>query len=279
MTLERLERQTQTTDTTGFHYLSAVGSLLHIAQLTRPDIAYAVGVCSRHSSAFGPSHVRAVQRVIKYLYHTRHHGIIYRHHSHASDPSGHVRDVVLYEAGRRPDSHTPPPRPTQEEQYEPSRIYADADFAGDSSKRSTSGNIIFLSGGPITWSSRLQKLYALSTAEAEIYSLTEALKDAAFLKLHLHALGVREDKPIPVHEDNSACRIMSANELKTYSRARHYVTRLGFAQDMVGSKTVDLLECPTSEMIADALTKPLTYDEFRKYRDVMVQDVHTGLPS
>ena len=64
-----------------------------------------------------------------------------------------------------------------------------------------------------------------------------------------------------------------------YSRARHYVTRLGFAQDMVGSKTVDLLECPTSEMIADALTKPLTYDEFRKYRDVMVQDVHTGLPS
>ena len=279
MTLERLERQTQTTDTTGFHYLSAVGSLLHIAQLTRPDIAYAVGVCSRHSSAFGPSHVRAVQRVIKYLYHTRHHGIIYRHHSHASDPSGHVRDVVLYEAGRRPDSHTPPPRPTQEEQYEPSRIYANADFAGDSSKRSTSGNIIFLSGGPITWSSRLQKLYALSTAEAEIYSLTEALKDAAFLKLHLHAPGVREDKPIPVHEDNSACRIMSANELKTYSRARHYVTRLGFAQDMVGSKTVDLLECPTSEMIADALTKPLTYDEFRKYRDVMVQDVHTGLPS
>ena len=105
----------------------------------------------------------------------------------------------------------------QEEQYEPSRIYADADFAGDSSKRSTSGNIIFLSGGPITWSSRLQKLYALSTAEAEIYSLTEALKDAAFLKLHLHALGVLEDKPIPVHEDNSACRIMSANELKTYS--------------------------------------------------------------
>ena len=42
---------------------------------------------------------------------------------------------------------------------------------------------------------------------------------------------------------------------------------------MVGNKTVDLLECPTSEMIADALTKPLTYDEFRKYRDVMVHDV------
>ena len=42
----------------------------------------------------------------------------------------------------------------------------------------------------------------------------------------------------------------------------------------VGSKTVDLLECPTSEMIADALTKPLTYDEFRKYRDVMVYIHH-----
>jgi transposase InsO family protein len=269
MTLERLDRQSQTTDTTGFQYLSAVGSLLHIAQLTRPDIAYAVGVCSRHSSAYGPSHVRAVQRVIKYLYHTRHHGIVYRHHSNSFDPTGHVRDAALYEAGRRPND----PPPSNQEESDPSSIYADADFAGDSTKRSTSGNIIFLSGGPITWSSRLQKLYALSTAEAEIYSLTEALKDAAFLKLHLHSLGVREDKPIPVYEDNSACRIMSANELKTYSRARHYVTRLGFAQDMVGNKTVDLLECPTSEMIADALTKPLTYDEFRKYRDVMVHDV------
>ena len=52
MTQERLPKQERITDESGFPYLSAVGSLLHIAGLTRADIAYAVGVVARYSNAY-----------------------------------------------------------------------------------------------------------------------------------------------------------------------------------------------------------------------------------
>ena len=72
MTQQKLHRQEHITDDTGFPYLSAVGSLLHIAGLTRPDIAYSVGVVARYSNAYGTEHVKAVKRIIAYLYHSRH---------------------------------------------------------------------------------------------------------------------------------------------------------------------------------------------------------------
>ena len=71
---------------------------------------------------------------------------------------------------------------------------------------------------------------------------------------------------------------MSATVLKTYSRARHYTTRVGFCQDSVGNGVVELIACPTAEMIADALTKSLTFDTFIKFRDVMVRDVRSAKP-
>ena len=269
MTQEPLAQQSTITDSTGFEYLSAVGSLLHIAGLTRPDIAYAVGVCARHSHAYGPTHIKAVKRIITYLYHTRTHGLVYLHADKFHDPAVKVNQAVMYE------SVMPP---LKEEAYkrsrtEPMRIYADADFAGDVSRRSTSGNVTFLYGGPIQWSSRLQKLYALSTTEAEIYSAVEAYKDAAHLKLQLHELGVRENKPLPVHEDNAACRIMTETQLKFFSKARHYTTRLGALGDAVANGTMKWVATDTKEMIADAFTKPLTTSIFEKFRNTLVHDV------
>ena len=63
---------------TEFHYLSAIGSLLYLSACTRPDIAAATGVLSRHSLAPGKAHVSAVKRLIQYVYNTRSYGLEYR---------------------------------------------------------------------------------------------------------------------------------------------------------------------------------------------------------
>jgi Reverse transcriptase (RNA-dependent DNA polymerase) len=52
-------------------YLSAIGSLIFIAQVTRPDIAFAAGYLGRFSSNFGMDHWRAVKHVFRYLKGTR----------------------------------------------------------------------------------------------------------------------------------------------------------------------------------------------------------------
>jgi ribonuclease BN (tRNA processing enzyme) len=117
------------------------------------------------------------------------------------------------------------------------------------------------------------KLQALSTTESEIYACTEAIKDAAYMKTHLASLKVRDNVPIPVHEDNSACITMGMSYLKSYSKARHYVTRLNFLQERVHDETVELIPTPTKEQVADVMTKSLAFDDFQRFRDVLVHDV------
>ena len=52
-------------------YLSILGSCLHITQVSRPDIAFAVGLLSRHAATPGEVHLRAALDLVKYLYSTR----------------------------------------------------------------------------------------------------------------------------------------------------------------------------------------------------------------
>ena len=60
--------------------------------------------------------------------------------------------------------------------------FSDAHYAEDADERkSTSGYIFYLGGGPIHWRSQLQKIPAQSATEAEYVALVEASKEAVFL--------------------------------------------------------------------------------------------------
>ena len=48
-------------------YMEAVGCLLFAAQITRPDICFAVNMLSRFSQNPGKAHWNAVKRVMRYL--------------------------------------------------------------------------------------------------------------------------------------------------------------------------------------------------------------------
>ncbi|TYJ98295.1 gag-pol polyprotein [Cucumis melo var. makuwa] len=57
-------------------YRSMIGSLLYLTA-SRPDIAYAVGICARYQSDPRTSHLNAVKRIIKYVHGTTDFGILY----------------------------------------------------------------------------------------------------------------------------------------------------------------------------------------------------------
>lgn len=62
--------------------------------------------------------------------------------------------------------------------------YSDSDWAGDKEcRKSTSGYIFMLNGGPVSWRCKRQSNVVLSLAEAEYIALTLAAKEATWLLL------------------------------------------------------------------------------------------------
>ena len=193
------------------------------------------------------------------MYNTRHLCIRYSSTERdGSEPPQALNEPSVYEAGRSPPK------------VEDLEAFTDADYAMDApTRRSTSGGIIYLNGGPITWSSKLQKLTAQSTAEAEIIAATEITKELVHLKLLLSELGVRSNGPITVHEDNQAC-ILMGNGMKSSRAAKHYEIRLHFLQESIRSDVIRFRYCNTDDMIADCLTKALDITKFKDFREKML---------
>ena len=249
-------------------YLSIIGSCLHISQVTRPDIAFAVGVLSRHSATPGKVHMQAALDLVSYLYHTRTLCIQY-------DKNISNNEVIAYEnVSKRKKTieerlKASIPEPTLNE----TDMYTDADYAGDkNTRRSTSGMIIMMNGGPISWSSRLQKLCALSTPEAEIYAVTESVKEAIHIKLLCEECDIRDpDQPMTIYEDNNAC-IQMGHGLRGSKAAKHYEVRLRFLNEHIRNKTVEFARIDTKNQLADMFTKALPGPAFNNFRDQILVD-------
>ena len=200
---------------TTFDYLSVVGSLIHFANCMRPDISFAVGALARHGLCPGKAHVRAAKRAVMYLYNSRRLGISYRRPGNADEKNV----PVIHEGSKHPLDNG----------LNRLKTFADSDYAGDETNKSTYGTVAMMNGEPIAWSSTMEKTIATSTCEAEIHAAVIAVKDAICIKKMLHDLELYPDnRPLEIAEDNSAA-IAQANSGIKYIRiidGSSYVSKL-----------------------------------------------------
>ena len=251
-------------DKKSFDYLAVVGSLLHIANCVRCDISFAVGVLSRYAKNPGRSHVKAAKRVLMYLYNTRTLGITYTRTQDDELP-------VIFEGAKHPKDDGV--RGAAAETSEILKVYADSDFAGDETRKSTMGLVVVMNGGPVAWSSTLGKSVATSTAEAEIYAACAASKEALHVSRLIYDMGyTKELTPLRIAEDNSACIAMGNAGLKNIKKAKHYEVKLRFLQQLILQKKIILEYCPTDKQLADFFTKPLDETKFVNFRDLILKE-------
>jgi hypothetical protein len=203
-------------------YREVVGTLMYLATTTRPDIAFATGVLSRYLSNPGEPHWVEAKRILRYLKGTK--------------------DLKLMLGGRDMTL----------------KAYADADFAGDPDRaRSTSGYAVFLGSSLISWRSKLQESQtALSTVEAEYYSICASMKEVQFLLPVCIDMDIPQETPIEVFEDNQGTIAMTENPIIS-DRSKHINVKYHFARDLVEDKTIKITYCPTQHNIADIFTKSL----------------------
>ena len=175
-----------------YPYREIIGTLLWISNGTRPDITYPVNTLAKYTHNPGLIHWHASLRVLGYLNTTKNHCIRYSQQTSTEDivPLGYMRGVL--------------PMLTD------FNCYVDASHAADiETRRSTTGHIFFISGGHVSWQSRMQTSIALSSMEAEYMAASAATQEALWQARLLQQLGMRVDLPITLYEDNKSAIMFS----------------------------------------------------------------------
>jgi hypothetical protein len=150
--------------------------------------------------------------------------------------------------------------------------YSDSDWAGDiDTRRSTTGFVFLLTdsmgdacGGAISVNSRLQPTVALSSTEAEYMAVCSAAQEAIYLRVLLEDMGIAQAGPTTIFEDNmAAISLANAAIGQWHPRTRHVDVRYKFVKERVRSQEIKLTYVPTTEQLADILTKNLGTKQFK----------------
>jgi hypothetical protein len=216
-------------------YRAIVGALLYLVSCTRPDLAVATSQLSRFMSAPCEEHYQALKRTLRFLRGSVSRGLIYRRVSGSP-----VNQLCAF---------------------------ADASWGDQANSRSTAGHLVFLNGGPVAWRSKVQSVVALSTCEAEYMAITEASKAVLFLRSLVEELGFPQ-ATIPVFGDNQPSIHLALNPSVT-PRSKHIAIRYHFVRDLVSAAVIGLRYIPTTDQIADAMTKNLPAPAFAQLTSLM----------
>ncbi|KAL0439619.1 UNVERIFIED_CONTAM: Secreted RxLR effector protein [Sesamum latifolium] len=172
-------------------YASAVGSIQHAVQCTRPDIAYALSLTSRYQACAGVAHWGPDKSILKYLKRTEDMFLIYG-------------GGELIQEG-----------------------YSDASFqSDDDDAKSQLGFVFKLNGGVVVWKSSKKDTTADSTTEVEYITALEAAKEAVWMKNYIQELGVVPSiaEPLVIFCDNNGA-IAQAKEPRSHYRSKHILRR------------------------------------------------------
>ena len=261
-------------------YRSIVGSLMYLTGATRPDIGFAVNQLARYVADPGKRHWDFLVHLLRYLAGTKGLGV----HYCGNKPQG-----VILEAEKPFREHGDDCKPQPQRLSESFRnnviAFADADWATDvDTRRSISGWVTFMNGGPLSWRVKRQTAVATSTAESELYSLGDCAKEVRWLQKLLAELGhpqpVRrpgrggataqpssvKNRGTVIFEDNMSCIQISQNDV-FHQRTKHIDTQWQFILQYVEQGFLCITHVPTGDQVADVLTKSVGGIILERLRD------------
>ena len=214
-----------------FDVRAAAACMLYAAICTRPDVAYAVKELCKIMSDPGPKHVNPARHLLKYFKHTCKKGLKFT--AVKEEITGTFSaDLITYGS-------------------------ADAAYADDvDSHRSTQGFLAKLLGAAIAWFSQTQKCVTLSTTEAELYALSDAIKEVMYIRSTLDYFGFPQELPTIIYEDNAAVVATAHNPGKNHGKLKHVTVRVKNVQEHQREiKDINVVKKGTEYLEADLMTK------------------------
>ena len=207
-------------------YGSLVGALLYAALSTRPDIAHATSMLTRSLRNPTRENWIAGKRVLRYL-------------------RGTARDGITFGGG------------VETEKVLIDSSFCDADWAGDrEGRRSTTGYLMKINGGIVSWSSKKQGCVAISSAEAEYLAAGAAVQEILWLRTLLKEMGFEQPGGTILQCDNKPA-IAIASDDRHHPRTKHIDLKHHFIRDHVRAGRIVIRWIGTANQEADILTKAL----------------------
>ena len=238
-------------------YREAIGSLMYLANATRPDIAYAVNYLARKQLEPTEDDWNDVKRIFRYLRGSIDLGI-------KSTPETETLDALT-----------------------------DASFRDCENSSSTGGYVIRLFGDVIAWRSHKQSYVTLSTCQAEYLAMSDACQELISLDKSIRYILGRTMFPVTIWCDNQSAinftEMDGSHKLKTFdqsleniqkelmlkekSGARKHMTDThgNFIKQCVDDKKIKVLWIKSEENLADIMTKPLPQSAHTYLRDKIVK--------
>jgi hypothetical protein len=202
-------------------YREVIGSLMYASVATHPDITFAISTLSQFLENPGEAHWEAVKWVFRYLLG--------------------MHDLVLTYGGEQHDLEG----------------YTDVDGASQDHCQAISGHAFMIDSRAVSWSSWKQELVTLSTAEAEYIAAMHAAKECIWMHCLIGELFPPSVlQSTTVHCNNQAVLVL-AKDNNYHARTKHIDIGYHFIHYTVLKKIINLVYCPTNNMMADILTKAL----------------------
>jgi hypothetical protein len=134
--------------------------------------------------------------------------------------------------------------------------------------KSTTGYVFLAAGVAITWKSKKQTVIALSSTEAEYVALSEAGREATWLRNLYNKLGFPQQSATVIKSDNDRSVILTNNP-QFHQRSKHIAICHHWVLNLVVDKVLSIENCCDPEQTADVLTKALPSPKISRHREEM----------
>jgi hypothetical protein len=220
-------------------FRSAIGTLLYLVKLSRPDLANSVRELAKVMDGANPAQEKELKRTMEYAIQTKEKSL-------KIEAKTNHWDITAY---------------------------SDSDFAGDKDDRkSITGYIIFVSGTAISWKSKSQPCVTLSSTEAEYVALNETVREVKFIFQILKTMGIEAEKPARIYVDNVGSIFLSKNKTSG-ERTKHIDLKYHFIREQVQNGLIDIQFVRTSENHADIFTKNTNGEKFKYHTDMIEKGI------
>ncbi|KAL0545232.1 hypothetical protein IC582_020382 [Cucumis melo] len=139
--------------------------------------------------------------------------------------------------------------------------YTDSDWAGSIvDRKSTSGYCTFVWGNLVTWRSNKQNVVSRSSVEAEYRAMSLGICEEILLQKVLSDLHQECETPLKLFCDNKAAISIVNNPVQ--HRTKHVEIDRHFIKERLDSGSICIPYIPSSQQVADVLTKGLLRPNF-----------------